>query len=135
MTVRTDQTDPGRAIGLDVSSVSKMFGSFVALKDVDLKVPAASFHAMLGENGAGKTTLVRCITGYYHPDHGKIAVDGHAVTIASPRDAHRFGIGMVHQSFTLVPSLTGAGESRNRANGSAIGVSLGFRTQADERVS
>ena len=108
MTVRTDQTAPGRAIGLDVSGVSKMFGSFVALKDVDLKVPAASFHAMLGENGAGKTTLVRCITGYYHPDHGKIAVDGHAVTIASPRDAHRFGIGMVHQSFTLVPSLTGA---------------------------
>ena len=108
MTLRTNQTGPGRAIGLDVSGVSKMFGSFVALKGVDLKVPAASFHAMLGENGAGKTTLVRCITGYYHLDHGKIAVDGHAVTIASPRDAHRFGIGMVHQSFTLVPSLTGA---------------------------
>jgi general nucleoside transport system ATP-binding protein len=108
MTMPTDQTAPARAIGLDVSGVSKMFGSFVALKDVDLKVPAASFHAMLGENGAGKTTLVRCITGYYHPDHGQIAVDGRAVTIASPRDAHRFGIGMVHQSFTLVPSLTGA---------------------------
>ena len=87
MTLRTDQTGPGRAIGLDVSGVSKMFGSFVALKGVDLKVPAASFPAMLGENGAGKTTQVRCITGYYHPDHGKIAVDGHAVTIASPRDA------------------------------------------------
>ena len=108
MTMPTDQTGPARAIGLDVSGVSKMFGSFVALKDVDLKVPAASFHAMLGENGAGKTTLVRCITGYYHPDHGQIAIDGRAVTIASPRDAHRFGIGMVHQSFTLVPSLTGA---------------------------
>src|SRR5215813_6483151 len=86
MTIQTDQTGRGRAIGLEVSGFSKMFGSFAALKDVDLKVPAASFHAMLGENGAGKTTLVRCITGYYHPDHGKIAVNGHAVTIASPRD-------------------------------------------------
>src|SRR6516225_5084334 len=105
MTMPIDQTGSPRAIGLDVSGVSKMFGSFAALKDVDLHVPAASFHAMLGENGAGKTTLVRCITGFYHPDHGKIAVDGHAVTIASPRDAHLFGIGMVHQRFTLVPAL------------------------------
>ena len=49
MTMPTDQTGPARAIGLDVSGVSKAFGSFVALKDVDLKVPAASFHAILGE--------------------------------------------------------------------------------------
>ncbi len=49
----------------------KVFGPLVALDDVSLKVPAGSFHALLGENGAGKSTLVKCIMGFYQPDAGR----------------------------------------------------------------
>ncbi len=54
----------------------KVFGPLVALDDVSLKVPAGSFHALLGENGAGKSTLVKCIMGFYQPDAGQVLVDG-----------------------------------------------------------
>ncbi len=84
------------------------FGSFTALDDVSINVPAGSFHALLGENGAGKSTLVKCMMGFYHPTSGQITVDGREETIASPKDASALGLGMVYQHFTLVPSLTGA---------------------------
>ena len=84
------------------------FGSFTALDDVSIKVPAGSFHALLGENGAGKSTLVKCMMGFYHPTSGQMLVDGREVAIASPKDASALGLGMVYQHFTLVPSLTGA---------------------------
>ena len=88
--------------------MSKAFGSLMALDDVSIKVPAGTFHALLGENGAGKSTLVKCITGFYRPDRGRVYVDGNEVTIASPRSARGVGIGMVYQNSTLVPSLTAA---------------------------
>ena len=84
------------------------FGSFTALDDVSIKVPAGSFHALLGENGAGKSTLVKCMMGFYHPTSGQMLVDGREAAIASPKDASALGLGMVYQHFTLVPSLTGA---------------------------
>jgi ABC-type uncharacterized transport system ATPase subunit len=97
----------GRAIGLEVVGMSKMFGSLVALDDVAISVPPGSFQALLGENGAGKSTFVKCITGFYRPDRGQIAIDGREVSISNPRDARKLGIGMVYQNFALVPSLTG----------------------------
>src|SRR5260370_2948403 len=97
-----------RAISLSTVGMGKRFGPLVALDDVSLSVPAGSFHAVLGENGAGKSTLVKCIMGFYEPDHGQVLIDGKEVAIASPRDARALGIGMVYQQFTLVPSLTGA---------------------------
>jgi simple sugar transport system ATP-binding protein len=84
------------------------FGSFAALDDVSIRVPAGTFHALLGENGAGKSTLVKCIMGFYHPTAGQIMVDGRETAIESPKDASALGLGMVYQHFTLVPSLTGA---------------------------
>ncbi len=96
------------AIGLETIGVTKTFGSLVALEDASIKVRAGSFHALLGENGAGKSTLVKCIMGVYRPTEGQIMVDDHEVVIASPRDAHALGLGMVYQHFTLVPSLTAA---------------------------
>jgi len=87
-------------------SMTKQFGALTALDDVSLRVPAGSFHALLGENGAGKSTLVKCLVGYYRPDAGEIAVDGRERDIRSPQDAHALGIGMVYQHFTLVPSMT-----------------------------
>src|SRR5579872_4019702 len=91
---------------LDVSGLSKRFGAVQALADVSLRLPAGSYHALLGENGAGKSTLVKCVMGYHQPDAGKVALDGKEQHIASPRDAYRLGIGMVYQHFTLVPSMT-----------------------------
>ncbi|MDB5563264.1 MAG: transporter related protein [Hyphomicrobiales bacterium] len=98
---------PG-AIGLEAAGMTMRFGSFTALDNVSIKVPAGSFHALLGENGAGKSTLVKCIMGFYHPTAGQIVIGGHEVAIDSPRDASALGLGMVYQHFTLVPSLTGA---------------------------
>jgi simple sugar transport system ATP-binding protein len=97
-----------RAVGIEAIHMTMRFGGFTALDDVTIKVPAGSFHALLGENGAGKSTLVKCIMGFYHPTAGEIMIDGRQVGIASPRDAAAHGLGMVYQHFTLVPSLTGA---------------------------
>jgi len=108
-TVRdTPLPQPGKAIGIDTIDMTMRFGGFTALDHVSIKVPAGSFHALLGENGAGKSTLVKCIMGFYHATSGSLSVNGHEVAIASPRDATTHGLGMVYQHFTLVPSLTGA---------------------------
>jgi simple sugar transport system ATP-binding protein len=98
----------GKAVGVEALGMTMRFGGFTALDDVSIKVPAGSFHALLGENGAGKSTLVKCIMGFYHPTAGQILVDGREARIDSPRDAGALGLGMVYQHFTLVPSLTGA---------------------------
>ena len=95
-----------QALGLAASGLTKRFGSFTALEDVSLDVAPGSVHALLGENGAGKSTLVKCIMGYYAADAGEVRIDGAPATIANPKDAHRLGLGMVYQHFTLVPSMT-----------------------------
>ncbi len=96
----------GRPPPLEAVSVSKRFGSFLALEDVSLRVEPGSVHALLGENGAGKSTLVKCIMGYHPIDGGRIRLGGRDVTPRSPRDAQALGIGMVYQHFTLVPNMT-----------------------------
>lgn len=99
---------PGKAVGIDTIDMTMRFGSFTALDRVSIKVPSGCFHALLGENGAGKSTLVKCIMGFYHATSGSLSVDGREVAISSPKDAASYGLGMVYQHFTLVPSLTGA---------------------------
>jgi len=101
-----DATTRAGAFGIEVVSMTKRFGSFVALEDVSLKVLPGSFHALLGENGAGKSTLVKCIMGYYRPDEGAVIVGDREQTIGNPRAAHALGLGMVYQHFTLVPAMT-----------------------------
>ena len=98
----------GKAVGVDTLDMTMRFGSFTALDHVSINIAAGSFHALLGENGAGKSTLVKCIMGFYHATSGSLSVDGREVSIASPKDAATYGLGMVYQHFTLVPSLTGA---------------------------
>jgi simple sugar transport system ATP-binding protein len=108
-TVRdTPLPQAGKAVGIDTIDMTMRFGSFTALDHVSVNIPAGSFHALLGENGAGKSTLVKCIMGFYHATSGALSVDGREVTVASPKDAATYGLGMVYQHFTLVPSLTGA---------------------------
>ena len=97
-----------KAVGVETVGMTMRFGSFTALDDVSIKVPAGSFHALLGENGAGKSTLVKCMMGFYTPSDGQMIVDAREVTVTSPKDASALGLGMVYQHFTLVPSLTGA---------------------------
>ena len=86
--------------------VVKRFGAVEALKGVDLDVRRGEIHALLGENGAGKTTLMNILYGLVPPDEGTIEVDGKPVVVESPEDAMGAGIGMVHQHFMLVPTLT-----------------------------
>src|SRR5688500_726085 len=91
---------------LELSHISKRFGSVVALDDAFLSVQRQSIHALVGENGAGKTTLMRIAFGLLRPDSGTIAVDGAVRTFSSPTDAIAAGIGMVHQQFSLVTQMT-----------------------------
>ncbi len=97
---------PRESFGIETVGISKSFGELKALDDVSMKVKSGVFHALLGENGAGKSTLVKCIMGYYRPDSGQLIVGDREREIASPRDAHALGLGMVYQHFTLVPNMT-----------------------------
>lgn len=86
--------------------VGKDFPGVRALDDVDLRLMPGSVHALLGENGAGKSTLIKILTGVYRPDRGRLELDGHPVTFASPHAASISGIGAVHQERNLVPGFT-----------------------------
>ncbi|MCI8418251.1 MAG: ABC transporter ATP-binding protein [Lachnospiraceae bacterium] len=78
----------------------------VANEDVSIELEKGEIHALLGENGAGKSTLMKVLFGIESPDEGQIILNGQEITIKSPQDAISKGIGMVHQHFMLVPSLT-----------------------------
>ena len=91
---------------LQLKSITKLFGDFKALDGVDMRVRPASIHAILGENGAGKTTLMNILYGLYQPDGGAITLRGKEVSVPSPREALDMGIGMIHQHFMLVDTLS-----------------------------
>jgi simple sugar transport system ATP-binding protein len=95
-----------RIDSLQMHGVSKRFPGVLANDRVDFDVKSGEVHALLGENGAGKSTLMKILYGMYHPDEGEILLNGKPVTIASPTDAINLGIGMIHQHFMLVPTLT-----------------------------
>jgi len=91
---------------LEMRGIVKRFPGVLANDHVNFDVKAFEVHALLGENGAGKSTLMKQLYGLYHPDEGQIIFDGEAQLIHSPKDAIRLGIGMIHQHFMLVDSLT-----------------------------
>ncbi len=91
-----------------LKGICKSFGSVAANKNVDLNVRPGEILALLGENGSGKTTLMNMLSGIYKPDSGQIFVEGKEVSIDSPEDAKRLGIGMVHQHFKLVDVFSAA---------------------------
>jgi ABC-type uncharacterized transport system ATPase subunit len=91
---------------LEMRGIVKRFPGVVANDGVDFTARAGEIHALLGENGAGKTTLMRVLYGIYQPDEGEIFLDGRAIRVRSPAEALALGIGMVHQHFRLVPTLS-----------------------------
>lgn len=91
---------------LEMRGITKRFPGVLANDRVDFDVCSNEVHALLGENGAGKSTLMKILYGMYHPDEGEILLNGKPVTIDSPNDSIHLGIGMIHQHFMLVQSLT-----------------------------
>lgn len=90
-----------------MDNITKVYpNGFCANKDVTLSVNKGEIHALLGENGAGKTTLMKILFGFEKPDGGKIILEGKEVKIKNASEATKLGIGMVHQHFMLVPSMT-----------------------------
>ncbi len=97
---------PGTAPALALRGIHKRFGATPALTDATLCAAPGTVHAVLGENGAGKTTLLRIAFGLVPADQGTVERDGVPIRPRSPRDAMDAGIGMVHQHYSLVPSMT-----------------------------
>jgi len=93
---------------IELKGITKTFGSVVANNNVELNVRPGEILALLGENGSGKTTLMNMLSGIYKPDKGQIFIDGKEVSIDSPEDSKRLGIGMVHQHFKLVDVFSAA---------------------------
>jgi simple sugar transport system ATP-binding protein len=91
---------------LQMTGITKRFPGVVANDRVDFEVRRGEIHTLFGENGAGKSTLMRVLYGLYRPDAGEIRMNGEKITISSPADAIRKGIGMIHQHFMLVDTLT-----------------------------
>ncbi|MBF9233713.1 ABC transporter ATP-binding protein [Microvirga alba] len=91
---------------IQLHAINKRFGEVHANKDVNLTVERGTIHGIVGENGAGKSTLMSILYGFYEADSGEIRVNGKPVSIRSPNDAISVGIGMVHQHFMLVETLT-----------------------------
>ncbi len=95
-----------RIQSVEMCNIVKRFPGVLANTRVCFDVKAGEVHALLGENGAGKSTLMRQLYGLYQPDEGEIKIDGKPCSFRSPADAIRAGIGMIHQHFMLVPTLT-----------------------------
>ncbi len=91
---------------LELKNITKTFGDVVANDDVSIKVEQGTIHAIVGENGAGKSTTMRIAYGFYGADSGEILFEGKPVTIRNPHDAIDLGIGMVHQHFMLVDTMS-----------------------------
>jgi general nucleoside transport system ATP-binding protein len=91
---------------LELKNITKTFGSVVANDSVNITIKTGTIHAIVGENGAGKSTIMKIAYGFYAADSGEILLDGKKVNIRNPQDAIKFGIGMVHQHFMLVDTMT-----------------------------
>jgi len=112
---------------VQMRGITRRFPGVVANHQVDLDVRCGEVLALLGENGAGKSTLMKILYGMLQPNEGTISVDGKIARIASPAQAIALGIGMIHQHFMLVPSLT-------VAENVALGLRAGRRILLDNRT-
>lgn len=98
--------DSSKGYAIELQGIVKRFPGVVANDGIDLMVRRGEIHCLLGENGAGKTTLMRILYGLYRPDEGEIILNGQLIRMTSPRAALNHHVGMVHQHFRLVPTLS-----------------------------
>ena len=89
-----------------MENITKRFGTIVANNGINLELHEGEILSLLGENGSGKPTLMNMLSGIYYPDEGRITINGEEVSIRSPHDAFRLGIGMIHQHFKLINVFT-----------------------------
>lgn len=125
-----------RPPALQMTGISKAFGSVQANANVDFTLEHGEIHALLGENGSGKSTLMNILSGIYSPDAGEIRINGTVQQFHSPKDALNQNVGMVHQHFRLMENLsawenilagTGRGLKLNRK--SAVGKMVDLAEQ------
>jgi simple sugar transport system ATP-binding protein len=91
---------------VELREITKRYGSVLANDEASLRIEPGERVAIVGENGAGKSTLMKVLAGLVRPDAGEVRVNERPVWLRTPQDALRLGIGMVHQHFLLVPTLT-----------------------------
>ncbi len=112
-----------RIESLEMRNIVKKFPGVLASDHVNFDVKTGEIHALLGENGAGKSTLMKILYGLYHPEEGEILLNGNPISINSPTDSLNYGIGMIHQHFMLVDTLT-----------VAENVALGMKSSREPRM-
>ncbi|WP_130491760.1 sugar ABC transporter ATP-binding protein [Motilibacter rhizosphaerae] len=121
-------------VRLEVEHLTKQFGSTVVLDDVSLAVRRGQIHGLIGQNGAGKSTLVKVLAGI-HADHGgRVLVDGAPVALRTPRESRREGIAVIHQEFSLVPSMSVAENLVLGQEAGRVAYSAGATRRAAEDV-
>src|SRR3954447_23617437 len=91
---------------IEFQNITKRFAGVTALSDVTMSIARGECHGLMGENGAGKSTLGKILAGIYRADEGQFSIDGVACHFASPADALRAGVGMVHQELAFCPDLS-----------------------------
>lgn len=91
---------------LELKNITKRFANVLANDNINIKVEKGTIHAIVGENGAGKSTVMRIAYGFYNADSGEILIDGQVRDVKTPHDAIALGVGMVHQHFMLVETMT-----------------------------
>jgi general nucleoside transport system ATP-binding protein len=126
--------EPTQSPAVKLTDIHKSFGPVLANRGASLEVARGEIHALVGENGAGKSTLMRVLSGMYSPDAGRMEVNGRDVTGWSTADAIAAGLGMVHQHFMLVPTLTVAENmmlGRERTSGGRLDLSRAQREVAE----
>jgi simple sugar transport system ATP-binding protein len=114
-----------------LEGITKRFGALTANDGVTFDIAPGRIVALLGENGAGKTTTMNVLAGIYCPDAGSIAIDGRSLEPGSPRASIGAGIGMVHQNFRLIETLTG----EENISLAIDGERFWRRSRSDERVT
>ncbi|MFN8589806.1 MAG: ABC transporter ATP-binding protein, partial [Candidatus Eisenbacteria bacterium] len=119
---------------VSLRGITRRFGALVANDQVSLEIAPGEIHALVGENGAGKSTLMKVLFGLLQPDEGEILVDGKGVRFTNPQAAMRHGLGMVHQHFMLVDTLTVA-ENVTLGRESAGPLGLLSAREAERRVA
>jgi general nucleoside transport system ATP-binding protein len=115
-----------------MAGIEKAFGAIMANRGASLEVMPGEIHALVGENGAGKSTLMRILGGLMKPDAGRVEVNGREVTGWSTNDAIASGIGIVHQHFMLVPTLTVAENLVLGSEPKTRGVVLDYTRAAED---